>query len=126
MGNLGRQQLNAKLAEAVRLREQSNFVEAERAFGRLLEQYPEEKAVLLAAGYFEWEHGSFSRAVGLFRKASELYPDSEIASMALFHTLWKSGYYDSAFAEARRFVSTHDCEEYDKLIRDLGNAAGDE
>jgi predicted Zn-dependent protease len=90
---------------------------------RLVESHPNEKAILLALGYFHWEHGKIGTAISVFQRVVELFPESKLSSLGLFHTMLKAGMYDKALDEAKRFISIRECEEYNQLINDIAIGA---
>ena len=113
--------LDLLLKKFILLRDENKLEEANKAAEALLRIYPDNKAILLSVGYFFWDYESIEKAVGIYKHAVDLFPDSKLASLSYFHVLWKTANHLEALAEAERFISDHDCSEYNELIADLSS-----
>lgn len=105
--------------EAVRLRDQGRFAEAEDILSQLMEQYPENLGIVLVRAGVLFNLERFHDAYTLFKTILDSRPDHELASRGLFHSLWKLGKHDDAFKEMKRFLSITSSDAYTELLNDI-------
>jgi Tfp pilus assembly protein PilF len=105
--------------EAIRLRDQGRMAEARRALETLVSAGPQPVAVHAVLGGVCREQGDLDSAVKSFRIATSLAPRSDLVSVGLFLSLWGNGQTEEAIAEAKRFLSIADSEEYPRIIDEI-------
>ncbi len=109
--------------EGIALRDSDRLEEAIEKFKEILTLNPPRRAPILGPlGHIYWKQKSFAKALECYTEAVSLSPKSELGSLGLFHTLWDLGRYKEALAEARRFLSLRDSEEYFLLIEEMRDA----
>ena len=108
------------------LRKQGDFQAARDILLELAAAEPEYAAVLLLLGDSQAELGEWQAATETFRRAVEHFPNSETVSLALFHCLWDQERQVEALDEMKRFIRTHDSEDYTEMLRDLTAALREE
>lgn len=109
----------SRFEEALRVRDEGRFLEAEQMLSELAKEDPGNLAITLARAGVLFKMNNFSEAAQLFGDIIRSQPSTELASRGLFHSLWKMGRYDEAFEEMKRFLSMADSEAYFDLLSDL-------
>lgn len=114
--------------EAIALRDSHKPLEAIEKFREILSISSKyEAAIFGLMGHIYYQMKDLSNSLDCYQKSTNLSPKSELASIGLFHTLWDLGREWDALAEAKRFLSLCDSEEYLLMIeemRDSFEAAG--
>jgi tetratricopeptide (TPR) repeat protein len=115
-----RRKIEETFEEGIKLRDLGNFEEAIQKFSEILLETKEYDAPVLGVmGNIYWNLKDYVHAHDCYQKAVELKPESELASLGLFHTLWDMGREREALAEAKRFLSLRESEEYFKLAEEM-------
>lgn len=120
--------IEAMFDHAIELRDSGRLSEAVEKLNDILSMSPTRRAPILGTlGHIHFRMKTLDKALECYKEAVDLSPTSELASLGLFHTLWNMGLVWDAYAEAKRFLSMRDSEEYFRMIeemREVFEAAG--
>ena len=106
--------------DAIKFRDSGNIPAAIEKFREILdENRRSDTAILGMMGNIYLNSKDFPQAYDCYRKAVKLNAESELASLGLFHTLCNMERESEAFAEAKRFLSIRESEEYFLLIEEM-------
>jgi len=109
--------------EAVELRDKGDLDSSIEKLKEILHQNERVNAAVLGyLGNIYWDLGDLESARKCYKRSTQLNPGSELASLGYFHTLWDMGKFRRAVAEARRFLSKRDSEEYFRMIEEMRDA----
>ena len=108
---------------AIELRDLERFDDAIEKFTQILAMSPTRRAPILGVmGHIYFKQRAFDKALECYTEAVSLSPMSEMGSLGLFHTLWNMGREWDAFAEAKRFLTLRDSDEYFLMIEEMRDA----
>lgn len=109
--------------EATDMRDRGNLAEAAKRLEKALTLDPPRRAPILGTlAHIYFLIGDLEKARICYEEATALSPNSELASLGYFHTLWNMGREWDAYAEAKRFLSIRDSEEYFLTIEEMRDA----
>jgi tetratricopeptide (TPR) repeat protein len=112
--------------EALSLKSQQRYAEAQTFLEQLATRLPNSAALYAVLGDVYWEEGLLDKAVEAFHTATFLSPKSETASLGLFHCLWEKGERDAALLEAKRFLESTESEDYRTILLEVEEKESEE